>query len=143
MTLKNLLISISELAIREKIIYSSMAGTSLYTINPKNIEGYPVLFSSPTGDHLVEQYTTTFNVSLFYFDRLSNGDENDIDIYSAAVEQLKTLIRKIESLEGVLKVEDGYRITNFADTESFDDRLCGAYATINIVTDNKFLCDED
>ena len=143
MTLKNLLINISNLAIREKIINSSMAGTSLYSINPKNIEGYPVLFSSPTGDHLVEEYTTTFNITLFYFDRLSNGDENDIDIYSTAVEQLKSLINKIGDIEGVLKVEDGYRITNFADTETFDDRLAGAYATIDVVTDNKFLCDEE
>ena len=142
MTLKNLLINISNLAIREKIINSAMAGTSLYSINPKNIEGYPVLFSSPTGDHLVEEYTTTFNITLFYFDRLSEGDENDIDIYSSAVEQLKSLINKIGDIEGVLKVEDGYSITNFADTESFDDRLCGGYATIDIVTDNKFLCDD-
>ena len=143
MTLKNLLINISNLAIREKIINSAMAGTSLYSINPKNIEGYPVLFSSPTGDHLVEEYTTTFNITLFYFDRLSEGDENDIDIYSAAVEQLKSLINKIGDIEGVLKVEDGYSITNFADTETFDDRLAGAYATIDVVTDNKFLCDEE
>ena len=143
MTLKNLLINISNLAIREKIINSAMAGTSLYSINPKNIEGYPVLFSSPTGDHLVEEYTTTFNITLFYFDRLSEGDENDIDIYSSAVEQLKSLINKIGDIEGVLKIEDGFRITNFSDSETFDDRLAGAYATIDVVTDNKFLCDEE
>lgn len=143
MTLKNLLVNISQLAINEKIINSALAGTSLYSINPKNIEGYPVLFSSPTGEHMVEEYTTTFNITLFYFDRLSNGDENDIDIYSTAVEQLKSLINKIGGIEGVLKVEDGYRITNFADTETFDDRLAGAYASIDIVTDNKFLCDEE
>lgn len=143
MTLKNLLISISNLAIREKIINSTMAGTSLYSINPKNIEGFPVLFSSPTGDHLVEENTTTFRISLFYFDRLSDGDENDLDIYSAAVEQLKTLIRKIESLDGVLKVNDGYYITNFNDTESFNDRLAGAWTEIQIVTQNKYKCDEE
>lgn len=143
MTLKNLLVEISNLAIREKIINSAMAGTSLYTINPKNIEGYPVLFSSPTGNHTVEQYTTTYSLSLFYFDRLSEGDENDIDIYSAAIEQLQNLILKIAKIDGVVKVRDGYTITNFNDTESFDDRLCGAYATIDVVTDNKFTCPTD
>lgn len=143
MTLKNLLVSISQLAINEKIINSALGGTSLYTINPKNIEGYPVLFSSPTGNHTVEQYTTTYSLSLFYFDRLSEGDENDIDIYSAAVEQLKNLILKIEKLDGVVKVRDGYTITNFNDTESFDDRLCGAYASIDVVTNNAYTCPDE
>lgn len=143
MTLKNLLTKISDLAIDEKIIHSTLAGTSLYSINPKNIEGYPVLFSSPTGNHIVEQYTTTFSLTLFYFDRLSEGDENDIDIYSAAVEELKNLIMRIEKMDGVLKVRDGYTITNFADTESFDDRLAGAYATIDVVTNNAYTCPDE
>ena len=141
MTLKNLCNAISQLAINEKIINFAAAGTSLYSLNPKNIENYPVLFSSPTGDHLVEENTTTYAITLFYFDRLSEGDDNDLDIYSAAIEQLKTLIRKIEKLEGVLKVQDGYSITNFADTETFDDRLAGAYAEVRIITNNLFLCD--
>ena len=142
MTLKNLLNAINTLALNEKIINYATAGTSLYSLNPKNIENYPVLFSSPTGDHLVEERTTTFSITLFYFDRLAAGDEDNIDIYSAAIEQLQTLILKIGNLNGVLKVEDGYRITNFADTETFDDRLCGAYAQIDIVTNNLYLCAE-
>ena len=141
MTLKNLCNAISQLAINEKIINFATAGTSLYSLNPKNIENYPVLFSSPTGNHIVTENTTTYAVTLFYFDRLSEGDENNLDIYSAAVEQLKTLVRKIETLEGVLKVEDNYYITNFADTETFDDRLAGAWCEIKIVTNNLFLCD--
>ena len=140
MTLKNLLTSISELAINEKIINCAMAGTSLYNINPKNIEGYPVLYSSPTGEHYVQENTTTYAITLFYFDRLNEGDENDLDIYSAAIEQLKNLVIKIEGLEGVLKVEDGYRVTNFADTETFDDRLAGAYTEIEVVTNNNYIC---
>lgn len=143
MTLKNLLTKISDLAIDEKIIHSALVGTSLYSMNPKNIEDYPALFSSPTGNHIVENYTTTFNITLFYFDRLNEGDENDIDIYSAAVEELKNLIMRIEKLDGVVKVRDGYTITNFADTESFDDRLCGGYATVDVVTNNAYTCPDE
>lgn len=143
MTLKTLLNSIADLAINEKIIQYSVAGTSLYQLNPKQIDAYPVLFQSPTGEHLVTENYTTYTITLYYFDRLTEDSINDIDIYSAAIEELKNLVRKIENLEGIQKVVDGYRITNFADTESFDDRLCGAYTTIEIVTVNNYICPVD
>lgn len=143
MTLKTLLNSIADLAINEKIIQYSVAGTSLYQLNPKQIDAYPVLFQSPTGEHLVTENYTTYTITLYYFDRLTEDSINDIDIYSASIEELKNLVRKIENLEGVQKVVDGYRITNFADTESFDDRLAGAYTTIEIVTVNNYICPVD
>lgn len=143
MTLKNLLNSIADLAINEKIIQYSVAGTSLYQLNPKQIDAYPVLFQSPTGEHLVTENYTTYTITLYYFDRLTEDSINDIDIYSASIEELKNLILKIGSLEGVFKVNEGYRITNFADTESFDDRLAGSYCTIEIVTVNNFICAVD
>lgn len=140
MTLKNLLIAINDLAIAQDLVQSTASGTSLYSLNPKNIIGYPMLFSTPTGDHRVEDYTTTYEISLYYFDRLLLDNANDIDIYSTAIEQLKNIVKGIGGIDGVLKVEDGYSITNFNDTESFDDRLAGAYTTINIVTDNNYTC---
>ena len=143
MTLKSLLEKIADLAIKEKCVNSSAAGTSLYQINPKKVESYPLLFSSPTGEHLVTDNYTTYTITLYYFDRLTEDSINDIDIYSASIEELKNLILKIGSLEGVFKVNDGYRITNFADTESFDDRLAGSYCTIEIVTVNNFICAVD
>lgn len=143
MTLKTLLNSIADLAINEKIIQYSVAGTSLYQLNPKQIDAYPVLFQSPTGEHLVTENYTTYTITLYYFDRLTEDSINDIDIYSASIEELKNLVRKIENLEGIQKVVDGYRITNFADTESFDDRLAGAYTTIEIVTVNNNICPVD
>lgn len=143
MTLKKLLNDISRIAIEEKIINCAIAGTSLYAMNPKEIDSYPVLFSSPTGNHLVEEYTTTYSISMFYFDRLTESGANDIDIYSASIEELKNLVKKIEMIDGVLKVNDGYNITNFSDTESFDDSICGAYCEIEVVCDNTTLCPED
>ena len=143
MTLKNLLEQISQLAINEKIINCSMAGTSLYPINPRELDSYPVLFSSPTGEHRVEEMTTTFEISLFYFDRLLEDSSNDIDIYSASIEELKNLVKKIEGLDGVLKVNDGYNIICFSDTENFNDRLAGCYTQVEIVTDNKWNCPVD
>lgn len=143
MTLKNLTENICELAKSEKLINFAMAGTSIYQLNPKTIENYPVLFVAPTGDHLVRDNTTTYVISLTYLDRLLEDDINSIDIYSSSIEELKNLIRKIETIEGVVKVEEDYTITNWADTESFNDRLCGSFCTISIVTVNTFICPVD
>ena len=143
MTLKNLCNAISDIALGEKIVHSALAGTSLYQINPQTIKDYPAIFIAPTGQHLVTDNYTTYEISLYYFDRLLEDNANDIDIYSASIEELKNLIRKIEAISTVYKVEDGYRITNFADTESFNDRLAGSYTTIDIVTINTEICPVD
>lgn len=142
MTLKNLIDNIARLAINEKIINYSAAGTSIYQLNPKKVDSYPVLFQSPTGEHLVNENTTTYEITLYYLDRLTEDNINDIDIYSAGIEELKHLVRGIQDLDTVLKVDDGYRITNFADTESFDDRLAGAYTTVDITVLNNEICFE-
>lgn len=128
------------LALDQKCIHYAMAGTSLYTLNPETIEEYPVLFIAPTGEHIVTDNYTTYQLSLFYLDRLTEDSINDIDIYSAAIEQLKNIVRGIETIDGVIKVADDYRITNFADTESFNDRLAGAYCTIDITVKNNDTC---
>ena len=140
MSLKQLIDEIAKLAIDQKCINYSAAGTSIYQLNPKAINEYPVLFMSPTGNHLVMNNYTTFEITLYYLDRLTEDSINDIVIYSASIEQLKNIVRGIELLDGVLKVVDGYTITNFADTESFDDRLCGAYTTIQITVVNTDTC---
>lgn len=140
MTLKTLIDNIAKLAIEQKCINFSMAGTSIYQLNPQKVNAYPVLFQSPTGEHLVSDNYTTYEISLYYLDRLTDDSANDIDIYSASIEQLKNIIRGIADMEGVLKVADDYRITNFSDTESFDDRLAGAYCTIQITVPNNTTC---
>lgn len=142
-TLKNLLKGICDVALEQKCVNYSAAGTSLYaTLNGKKIENYPVLFASPTGEHLIEENSVTYAISLFYFDRLLSDSSNDIDIYSAAIEQLKHIVNAIGEIEQVIKVEEGYQITNFSDTESFDDRIAGAYTEIQIVVQNNEICYE-
>ena len=143
MTLKQLIDKISDLALSQKCIHYTAAGTSIYQINPKTIKDYPILFQSPTGEHTVEDNTTTFEITLYYLDRLLEDNSNDIIVYSAAIEQLKNLARGIETIDNVLKVGDGYTITNVADTESFNDRLAGAYTTVEITVKNNETCYEE
>lgn len=143
MTLERLLYSISEMAIQQKIINYACAGPDIYALNGKTIKDWPVLFASPTGYHSVRQNSTVFSITLYYFDRLLEGSENEIGILSTAVEELKNIVRNIDLIPEVVTVEEVYQITNFTDTESFSDRVCGAWCTIRIEVLNDTICAEE
>lgn len=140
MNLKQLLKDIGELAIQQKLINYSAAGTSLSQLNPMSVDWYPVLFESPTGNHTVKENTTVFQITLYYIDRLLEDNSNDIEIYSAAIENLKNLAIGIKFIDGVVDVQTNYTIRNFADTEKMNDRLAGAYMTIDIEVVNDTTC---
>lgn len=143
MDLKTLLNEIARTAIEQKCINYSAAGADIYQLNVKKIDGYPVLFISPTGNHSVSQNSTSFQLTLYYFDRLAEDDVNDTDILSAAVEQLKNIVRHIIDIEGVIYVSETYSITNFIETQAFNDRIAGAYTTINVEVVNNTICAVD
>lgn len=142
MTLKILLKEIGEMGKAQKLINFSAAGTSLDQINGMEVKWYPLLFSSPTGTHTVAENTTTFEITLYYIDRLLTDYSNDIDIFSSAIENLKNLINGIKTIPGVLDVVDNYTIRNFASTEKMNDSLAGAYAQVRIMVANDACFDE-
>lgn len=140
MTLKQLLKEIGELAINQKCCNYSAAGTSLSEINPIQVDYYPVLFTSPTGNHRVKENTTEYEITLYWMERLLEDSSNDIDIFSTAIEQLKNIIIGIRSINGVVGVDFNYNIRNFADTEKMNDRVAGGYCTVQIEAVNETLC---
>ena len=140
MNLRILLKEIGELAKEQKLVGFSAAGTSLDQINGMEIAWYPVLFNSPTGSHMVYQNTTTYDITLYYLDRLLEDYSNDIDIYSSAIENLKNIINGIKDIPGVVQVNDGYTIRNFTNTEKMNDRLAGAYAQVRVQVVNDTVC---
>lgn len=142
MTLEHLLYSIGKVAIRNKVINYAAAGSSIYELNADTITDYPILFASPTGNHEVRTNTTDYEITLYYLDRLLRDSSNDVQIYSTAVEQLKFMMRVIEEINGVVEVADTYTISNFTETESMNDRVAGAYATVTITVMNISECDD-
>lgn len=140
MTLKQLLKEIGELAINQKCCNYSAAGTSLDELNPIQVDYYPVLFTSPTGNHRVRENTTQYNITLYWVERLLEDNSNDVDIFSTAIEQLKNIIIGIRKIAGVVDVNFNYDIRNFATTEKMNDRLAGAYCTVQIEVVNETLC---
>jgi len=143
MTLKYLLNEISKTAIRQKCINYAAAGSDIYQLNALRVDSYPVLFTSPTGNHTVNENTTTYEVTIYYLDRLTEDNSNDIDIQSTAIEQLKNMVRWIAVFDGVVSVSEEYQITNFIETEAFNDRIAGAYCTIEIEVLNNFTCPDE
>lgn len=142
MTLEKLLWKISEMAIQQKIINFGAAGPDIYGLNGLTIKAWPVLFTSPTGSHTVHENSIEYNISIFYLDRLLTDSENEIGIMSTAIEELKNIIRNIAQFPEVIRVSEDYDITNFVETEAFNDRVAGAYATLNIEVLNDTLCAE-
>lgn len=140
MNLKSLLVAIGEMGKQQKLINFSAAGTSLDQINGINVEWYPALFSSPTGNHNVLDNTTTYEITLYYIDRLLPDYSNDLDVLSSAVENLKNLVVGIRSIPGVVEVLNNYTIRNFANTEKMNDSLAGAYAVIRVKVANDTVC---
>ena len=140
MTLKNLLDTIGVIGINDRLINFAGAGGSVYEINDLTIRDYPILYVSPTGTHRTDQNTTTYQLTIFYIDRLLEDSSNSLDIHSAGVEVLKNIIRKIEDTEGIVSVSDEYTITLFTETEKMKDRCNGAYATLEITVLNGYVC---
>ena len=140
MTLKTLLTEIGEMGKEQKLINFSAAGTSLDQINGMTIDWYPMLFSSPTGNHSVLDNTTIYEITLYYLDRLLPDYSNDIDIFSSAIENLENLVNGIRTIPGVVEVYNNYNIRNFANTEKMNDSLAGAYAVIRVKVANDTVC---
>lgn len=140
MTLQGLLTALGNIAINDRMVSWAGAGSSVYSINDLTIRDYPIFFASPTGTHRVEDNWTTYQLTLFFIDRLLEDNSNDMDIQSTAIEVLKNLIKKAAEQDGVVAVSDEYTITLFVDTEKFKDRCSGAYATVEFSIKNDSTC---
>lgn len=138
MTLYDLIDKISEYAVGRQLIEYSAGGTSIMEID--RAEGYPLLFVAPTGNHRVSQNTTTFTITLYYIDRLLDDSTNNVTLFSNSVNALKDLVLGIATLDGVTDVSEEFDIANFTETERLNDKVAGAYTTIQVTTLNDYTC---
>ena len=136
MTLNALIQIIGRQAIKNKLVNWFGGGANVYDINNNEVRDYALLFFSPTGTHTSTTNYTTYSVTMFYMDRLSDDNSNDIQIFSAGIEVLKRIVKDIENLDDVLSVSDEINLNNFTETEKMTDRVAGAYATFDITVAN-------
>ena len=142
-TLERLLYSLSNLAINEKLVNYAAAGASFNILNGLTVKDYPVIFIQPQGQHKFEENFTTYSLNIFYVDRLSSDDANDIAIYSTAIEVLKNYLRKVEMQSYVVGIETVYYGENFVDTHGKSDRCAGCVMKVKIKILNEGICYED
>ena len=140
MTLEYLMQAIGEIAIHNNLVGWYGAGGSVYAVNAENVKEYPLLFMSPTGDHLVRENTTRYTVTIFYMDRLFDDDANATQVTSNGIETLKNLYRQIPQIEWVTDVQEEPRVRIFGETEKMNDRVAGAYMTLWIDVLNPSVC---
>lgn len=140
MTLDFLLKTIGQIAINNKLVNYYAAGGSIYELNALDIKDYSLIYVSPTGNHETTGNYTSYQLTLFYIDRLTDDSSNEVQIFSTGVEVIKDLVRKIGDLSDVLSVSNQYIIQNFTETEKMSDRCAGAYATVSVTVMENYSC---
>lgn len=135
-TLEKLLKLMNKVALDEKIVNYSLSATSPNALNNLTVDNYPMIMNIPSGAHIYRDETTTFSLDVFYLDRLNDGCENDIQIQSVGIEELKQYFRKLEDLEWVVGLNNEIYIEGFTETERKADRCGGAIARLQITVLN-------
>ena len=138
MTLETLLNIICDLAIKRNLVNYSAGGSSIYELNTKTIDSYPIMFVSPTGSIVTRKNFTDYGLTLFYVERLLEDNTNDTRTYSIANDTLVNLVRQLRQLTGIVEVsEPSVRLFN---DERLNDRCCGAYAEVTVTVLNDAEC---
>ncbi|MCQ2754586.1 MAG: hypothetical protein MJ231_06020 [bacterium] len=139
MTLNQILDTISKIGINDKLVNYAGYGSSVYELNSLTIRDYPILFVSQTGDIIVYENYTEFNLTIFYIDRLLSDKSNDVEIHSSAVEVLKNIFNKIKINDNIIDAELG-KIQLFTEPEKFSDKCNGAFAQLKVLAINNSVC---
>ena len=127
MKLKEIVGNIVDIAKVHPNINSTWVG-DVYELNHYNDVDY-CAFVITQQQHNInnEEGYVTYNFNLFYVDRLTSDESNRLDVQSAGVSFLMSMVDKIEELQVVV---DDYTITTF--NERFNDVCAGAYLNIAI-----------
>lgn len=104
----------------------------VYTLNSlPNIE-YSVFWVTQT-DHTINEDTITYNLVLYYIDRVLHDESNVLEIQSNGINQLHNIINNFVQINDA-QVEYDVNFTTF--THRFNDNCSGTYATVAITVDN-------
>ena len=110
----------------------------IYSLNSLPNIDYSVFFITQNA-HNQGENTITYNFNLYYVDRLTENQDNTLDIQSAGILLLGNIINTINEL--VDEVELIYDIQYQPFTHKFADDCAGVYATCSIeVSNNLGIC---
>ena len=127
MTLKEIIQELEEIATRQPNIHHIVKSGDIYDLNDTDIPY--AAFCATQQTHTENEGFRTYNLNLFYVDRLRDEQNDKIDIQSHSIEILDNILNTF--LENNYDVEITNRtFTTF--TQKFLSLCAGAYVTISL-----------
>ena len=131
MTLFEIINKLKDIAISKPNI-NYVGDGDVYTLNSLPNIDYSVFFITQN-DHSIYQDTITYSLNLFYIDRISDSEDNVLNIQSDGMLQLMNVINTLVFSEDV-DVDGEISFTPFI--QRFADQCAGVYCTVRFIVDN-------
>ena len=131
MTLFEIINKLKSIAINKPNI-NYVGDGDVYTLNSLPNIDYSVFFITQN-DHSIYQDTITYSLNLFYIDRISDSEDNILNIQSDGMLQLTNVINTLVFSEDV-DVDGDITFTPFI--QRFADNCAGVYCTVRFIVDN-------
>ena len=131
MTLFELINKLKDIAISKPNI-NFVGDGDVYTLNSLPNIDYSVFFITQN-DHSIYQDTLTYSLNLFYIDRISDSEDNTLNIQSDGMLQLTNIINTLVFTEDV-DVDGEISFTPFI--QRFADQCAGVYCTVRFICEN-------
>ena len=131
MTLFEIINKLKSIAINKPNI-NYVGDGDVYTLNSLPNIDYSVFFITQN-DHSIYQDTITYSLNLFYIDRISDSEDNTLNIQSDGMLQLTNIINTLVFSEDV-DVDGEISFTPFI--QRFADQCAGIYCNVRFVCEN-------
>ena len=131
MTLFEIINKLKDIAISKPNI-NYVGDGDVYTLNSLPNIDYSVFFITQN-DHSIDSDTITYSLNLFYIDRISDSEDNVLNIQSDGMLQLTNIINTLVFSEDV--DVDG-EITFVPFIQRFADQCAGVYCNVRFVVEN-------
>ena len=131
MTLFEIINKLKDIAISKPNI-NFVGDGDVYVLNSLPNIDYSVFFITQN-DHSIYQDTITYSLNLFYIDRISDSEDNVLNIQSDGMLQLTNIINTLVFSEDV-DVDGEISFTPFI--QRFSDQCAGVYCNVRFVVEN-------
>ena len=139
MTLFEIINKLKDIAINKPNI-NYVGDGDVYILNSLPNIDYSAFFITQN-QHSIDSNTITYNLNLFYIDRIADSEDNVLNIQSDGMLQLTNIINNLVFSEDV-DVDGEINFVPFI--QRFADNCAGVYCSVSFVTDNNLgICSYD
>lgn len=106
----------------------------IYELNSKPNINYSVFWVTQQ-NHSQGENTVSYNLILYYVDRLMNDASNRLKVQSQGMLEINNIINIFNQMNQDIQIEYDINYTTF--THRFSDECAGVFANVTITTDNE------